>query len=294
MRHPRIQLRYVLLAVLVTAAGLPAPAAAADRSLAGTDKLLAAEARLLKDVNRIRTRSGRRPLRLDQATSAVARARSADMAAKRYFAHVEPDGDNAKRLLGRRDIGAAEVTENIGHTVGLTLREGASKMVSWWYHSPPQRKQMLAKDINSVGIGVARRGSRFTYTAIFTRSRDKTEPKVFLEDMSWRPKGGGAAVTLDWSGNDPKLARGTAGIKRYDVERLTPMGGWTRIGRDPQKSEGTFRTPAAGDQRFRIRAVDKAGNVGPWTYTHVDLPDGISSWAYTAAHRRSMRDAYSR
>ena len=280
---------------LAAAILVPAPAAAAHKqAVSGTAKMRDVEARLLKDINRIRVSNGRKPLRLDQRIGNVARARSHDMAAKRYFAHVEPDGDNAKRLLGRRDIGASEVTENIGHTVGLTLREGASKMVSWWYHSPPHRKQMLAKDINYVGIGVARRGSRFTYTAIFTRSQDKTEPKVFLEDMSWRPKGGGAAVTLEWSGNDPKLARGTAGIKRYDVERLTPMGGWTRIGRDPQKSEGTFRTPAAGDQRFRIRAVDKAGNVGPWTYTHVDLPDGISSWAYTAAHRRSMRDASSR
>ena len=285
MRRTLDIFRYALLAALAAAILFPGPAAAAHKpTVSGTAKMRDVEARLLQDINRIRVRHGRKPLRLDKRIGRVARARSHDMAAKRYFAHVEPDGDNAKRLLGRRDIGASEVTENIGHTVGLTLREGANKMATWWYHSPPHRRQMLAKDINYVGIGVARRGSRFTYTAIFTRSRDKTEPKVFLEDAKWRPKGGGAAVTLDWSGNDPKLARGTAGIKRYDVERLTPMGGWTRIGRDPQKSEGTFRTPAAGDQRFRIRAVDKAGNVGPWTYSHVDLPDGISSWAFTAAH----------
>lgn len=273
-------LRFAVLAALAAAIVLPAPAAAGQQqTVSGTAKMRDVEARLLEDINRIRVQNGRKPLRLDKRTAHVARARSHDMAAKRYFAHVEPDGDNAKRILGRRDIGASEVTENIGHTVGLTLRAGSNRMARWWYHSPPHRKQMLAKDINYVGIGVARRGSRFTYTAIFTRSRDKTEPKVFMEDQSWRPRGGGTEVSLDWSGNDPRLARGTAGIKRYDVERLTPLGGWTRIDRDPQKSKGTFRTPAAGDQRFRIRAVDKAGNVGPWTYTRVDLPDGIDSWA---------------
>ena len=273
MRTTLHVLRFALLATLAAAILMPGPAAAGTRTVGGTDKMRAAETRLLKDINRIRVRNGRKPLRLDKRTAAVARDRSRDMAAKRYFAHREPDGDDARRILGRRSIPASEVTENIGHTVGLSLREGGNRMASWWYHSPPHRRQMLAKDINYVGIGVAKRGSRFTYTAIFTRSRDKTEPKVFIKDTSWRPRGGGTEVTIEWHGNDPKLARGTAGIKRYDVERLTLLGGWRRIERHPQQSRGVFRTPARGDQRFRIRAVDRAGNVGPWTYTRLDLPD---------------------
>jgi len=262
-----------VLAVLAAAILMPTPVAAGDRAVSNTDKMRAVEAQLLEDINRIRVMNGRKPLRLDRQTALVARARSHDMAAKRYFAHVEPDGDSAKRILVRRHIGASEVTENIGHTFGLTLREGGSRMATWWYRSPPHRRQMLARDINYVGIGVARRGSRFTYTAVFTRSKDKTEPKVFIEDTRWRAKDGGAEVTIDWRGNDPKLARGTAGIKRYEVERLTGLGGWTRLGRDAHNSKGVFRTPARGDQRFRIRAVDKAGNIGPWAYTRIDLPN---------------------
>lgn len=274
MRETLTILRYAVLAALAAAILLPGPAAAGGGgTVSGTAKMRAVEAKLLKDINRIRVRHGRKPLRLDLRTTHVARARSRDMAAKRYFAHREPDGDNARRILGRRRIAAAEVMENIGHTVGLTLREGGSRMARWWYHSPPHRRQMLARNINYVGIGIARRGSRFTYTTIFTRSRDKTEPKVFIEDTSWRANDDGTEVTIDWSGNDPRLARGTAGIKRYDVERLTVLGGWTRMDTDPRRSEGVFRTPATSDQRFRIRAVDKAGNVGPWSYTHVDLPD---------------------
>jgi len=90
LRDPLHVLRFVVLAALAAAILLPGPAAAGNRSVVGTDKLSAAEARLLKDVNRIRVRNGRKPLRIDRRTSQVARARSSDMAAKRYFAHIEP------------------------------------------------------------------------------------------------------------------------------------------------------------------------------------------------------------
>ena len=279
MPTPLRTLRSIAFAVLAAVILLPAPATAGDRAVDGTDKMQTAEARLLKDVNRIRVRNGRRPLRLDKRTSNVARARSSDMAAKRYFAHVEPDGDDAGRILERRDISAAEVTENIGHTVGLTLLEGSRRMGTWWYHSRPHRVQMLARDINYVGIGVARRGDRFTYTAIFTRSRDKTRPLVVIDESTWHPTGDGSQVTIDWHGVDPRLATGTAGIKRFDVEYFTLSDGWGRVGEDPQKSKWSSQIPGSGDQRFRIRAVDRAGNVGRWAYTSIDIPDGLPRWA---------------
>jgi hypothetical protein len=239
----------------------------------------AAEARLLRDVNRIRERHGRKPLRLDKRTSHVARARSRDMAAKRYFAHVEPDGDDARRILRRRGIDVSEVTENIGHTVGLTLLEGSRRMSAWWYRSRPHREQMLARDINYVGLGVARRGSRITYTAIFTRSRDKTRPRVRIEEAVWTPADAGRSqVILDWHGVDPRLATGTAGIRRFDVERHTPLGTWERVGGDPRRSRRSIRAFGSGEQRFRVRAVDKAGNVGPWAYARIDIPERRTPW----------------
>ena len=279
MPAPLRLLRYVLLAALVAAVMLPSPAAARDRTVVGTEKMRAAEARLLQDINRIRARNGRKPLRLDRRTRQVARARSSDMAAKRYFAHVEPDGDNARRILVRRHVSASEVTENIGHTIGLSLRQGTKRMARWWYHSPPHRRQMLARDINYVGIGIARRGGRFTYTAIFTRSRDKTRPRVVVDEATWRPSvGAGSRVTIDWHGVDPRLATGTAGIKRFELEQLTALEGWTRVQLEPRRSRRSLRTYGIGEQRFRVRAVDRAGNIGPWAYAHVEIPDALSGW----------------
>jgi uncharacterized protein YkwD len=263
-----------MFAVLAAALVLPTPVAASDRAVVRTPKLRAAETRLLKDINRIRRRNGRKPLRLDKRTSSVARARSSDMAAKRYFAHVEPDGDDARRILRRRAISASEVTENIGHTVGLSLKAGSNRMATWWYRSRPHRIQMLARDINYVGIGIARRGSRFTYTAIFTRSRDKTGPRVVIDETSWRPVAGGWQVTLDWHGSDPKLAVGTAGIRRFELERRSELDGWDRVGGDPRRSQRSIGLVGGGEQRFRVRAVDKAGNKGPWVYAQVRVPGG--------------------
>jgi uncharacterized protein YkwD len=277
LRDPLRFIRYVLLVACAAAILLPAQAAAGNLSAVGTDRLRAAETRLLKDVNRIRVRNGRKPLRLDRRTSQVARARSSDMATKRYFAHIEPDGDDARRILRRRDIHATSVTENIGQTFGLTLREGANRMAKWWYRSPPHRLQMLARDSNYIGIGIARRGSRFTYTAIFTRSRDKTDPHVVIDDATLSDDG--TQVTIDWHGVDPRLATGTAGIRSYDLEHFTPLGGWGPVGGDPRRSKRSFWTSGTGDRHLRIRAVDTAGNVGPWAYTRIGTPDHLPRWA---------------
>ena len=79
MPQPPRHLRYVLLAALAAAILLPGPALAGPRTVVATDKMQAAEAKVLKDINRIRRRNGRKPLRLDRRTSHVARSRSLDM-----------------------------------------------------------------------------------------------------------------------------------------------------------------------------------------------------------------------
>jgi uncharacterized protein YkwD len=271
LRFPPHSLRYVLLVAFAAAILLPTQVAAGNRSAVGTDKLRAAETKVLRDVNRIRVGNGRKPLRLDRRTSQVARARSLDMAAKRYFAHVEPDGDDARSLLRRRDIPATSVTENIGHTYGLTLKAGSKQMAKWWFRSPPHRRQMLARDNNYIGIGIARRGSRLTYTAIFTRSRDKTDPRIVIDETTLSDDG--TQVTVDWHGVDPQLATGTAGIRGYDLERFTPLDGWGPVSGSTRGSERSFWRLGNVDSHVRIRAVDKAGNVSPWAYTHIETTE---------------------
>ena len=274
MPNPLRSARFVVPTLLAVAILLPVPAQAGSRTVAGTAKLRAAEARVLKDINRIRVRYGRKPLAIDARTSHVARARSVDMAARRYFAHTEPDGDDASRILDRRGVQATTVTENIGHTIGPKLKRASRQMAKWWYRSPPHRRQMLARDINYVGLGIARRGSRFTFTAIFTRSRDKDEPRVTIDKATVSDDG--SRVTIRWSGKDRRLATGRTGIRRYDLQRLTPLGGWDHIGGTSRRSERTLSRLGHADDHLRVRAVDKAGNVGPWAYARARTVDAPS------------------
>ena len=268
MRDPLRLLPLVVLTMLAATLLLPTPAQAGVRTVAGTEKLQAVEHRVLKDINRIRVRNGRKLLAIDERTSRVARARSVDMATRRYFAHVEPDGDDAGRILGRRGVQAKIVTENIGHTIGPKLKVGKRQMAKWWYRSPPHRRQMLARDINYIGVGVARRGSRVTFTAIFTRSRDKTEPRVIIDEAS--VSADGTLVTVDWRGTDRRLATGRTGIRHYELERLTPLGGWGSVGGALRRSVLTLSVDSeTDDYLLRVRAVDKAGNVSPWTYARI-------------------------
>ena len=71
------------------------------RSLPRSDDLTVdqAEAKVATLLNQQRTDVGRIVLRVDARLSAIARARSEDMAAKGYFAHQQPDGDWAWDLM---------------------------------------------------------------------------------------------------------------------------------------------------------------------------------------------------
>jgi hypothetical protein len=67
-------------------------------------------------------------------------------------------------------------------------------------------------------------------------------------------------VKLSWSGSDV-----TSGIARYDLEQSTSGGAFTAVSPAPGASKSLTRSLApGGDYAFRVRAVDRAGNVGTW------------------------------
>lgn len=71
--------------------------------------------------------------------------------------------------------------------------------------------------------------------------------------------GGRATARLSWTGTDA-----TSGIAGYDVAQQTDVGAWTTIG-SAIATRTTDRGLATGHSyRFRVRPVDRAGNVGAW------------------------------
>lgn len=66
-------------------------------------------------------------------------------------------------------------------------------------------------------------------------------------------------MTLSWSGSDSG-----SGVASFDVKRSRDGGAWERIANDTTAASlQTSVTPGHG-YRFKVRATDKAGNVGSW------------------------------
>jgi hypothetical protein len=72
-------------------------------------------------------------------------------------------------------------------------------------------------------------------------------------------------VDLRWTGSDPVLVVGTAGLRGYDLDRREPGGEWKRV-RNATRGRSYVREHSPGKTfEFRLRARDNAGNIGKWT-----------------------------
>jgi uncharacterized protein YkwD len=112
-------------------------ATAAARTLTGS------ESAVLRVINGVRISHGLRPLRIDGRLMRSARAHSADMLRRQYFAH----GAFASRM---RASGAA------GPLFGEDLAWGpvsASWVVGKWLASPEHRANLLRPGFRRIGVG---------------------------------------------------------------------------------------------------------------------------------------------
>ncbi len=88
------------------------------------------------------------------------------------------------------------------------------------------------------------------------RYRPNTTPPVAKLDGG--TLGTTVPVVLSWTGSD----RGW-GIDRYQIDRSVDGGAWTRV--TSQKAKTLAQRLATGHRyRYRVRAIDKAGNRGDW------------------------------
>ncbi len=66
-------------------------------------------------------------------------------------------------------------------------------------------------------------------------------------------------VVLPWTGSDDR-----SGIARYELQRRTDGGAWTNVSTTLTKPTTTRSLATGHSYRFRVRAVDRAGNVSAW------------------------------
>ncbi|WBB62803.1 CAP domain-containing protein [Streptomyces sp. WMMC500] len=114
---------------------------------ATTDATTAAEAEVLRLVNQERAQAGCRPLTNDPELAKLAGDYSQDMAARGFFDHTDPDGNDPwerAQEYGIADLGG----ENIARG-----QANAQSVMDAWMNSEGHRANILNCDFRTLGVG---------------------------------------------------------------------------------------------------------------------------------------------
>jgi len=97
----------------------------------------------------------------------------------------------------------------------------------------------------------------------FLEIPDTTPPTVTAPSRGFVPgtgiSSGRIAVRLPWSGSDAG-----SGIARYELAQQTDGGAWTTVATSLTSPTAARNLLTQHSYRFRVRAVDHAGNTSPW------------------------------
>ena len=159
-----------LLVLLVIALAARSPVTGEASAVPGTDQAGAELDTLARELharlNQERAAAGVPEIALSDEATVVAGARSSDMAAADYFAHVSPSGIDAAFLLREHGVGYRLLGENIARC-GHPPESMVDVVHSTLMISEGHRANILDAGFGRVGIGIARSGSMFYVTFLF-------------------------------------------------------------------------------------------------------------------------------
>jgi uncharacterized protein YkwD len=258
-----------ILALVLVALPLAGTAPVAAQGVP-VEQLEAAEARVEKLINSRRASRDKRSFRHDSRVAAVARAKSVDMIERNYFDHRDRQGRYADDHLRRAGIRFSRVGEIIAWGRGEDLLASADAAVRLWMGSSVHKRQILTDNVY-LGAGVATNGSTWKWTVIFITAPDRTPPTSRFtatgveQDVGTAEGAASGELRLSWTGYDPLLVKGTAGLRGFDLERRAPEGEWQRIRTVTTSRSYVTTQPSGTVLEFRLRARDNNGNIGRWT-----------------------------
>ncbi|MFZ3034016.1 MAG: CAP domain-containing protein [Parvibaculum sp.] len=126
---------------------------------------------ILRDINAYRAQYKLPPLANDSILQRAAAVHSADMAARNFFGHYNPDGQGpGERLKAVDHDFNSGYAENIGMFDGVTEVSPdilAEAFVKQWITSPLHRKNIRNGSYVRSGIGIARAGKKVYATQVF-------------------------------------------------------------------------------------------------------------------------------
>ncbi|MDG9724565.1 CAP domain-containing protein [Streptomyces sp. DH41] len=127
------------------------------------DGLARTTAEVVDLTNRERAGAGLPALAVDARLTRAAQAHSADMVARDFYSHTDPDGGKP----WDRAAAAGATRRTVGENIACGQRSPAD-VVEGWMNSPGHRANILKADFTHIGIGLACGGRSGTYwTQVF-------------------------------------------------------------------------------------------------------------------------------
>lgn len=124
--------------------------------------------RILARVNEARGST----LSLSADLQKAAAGHAADMAAREFFSHINPEGQSPReRMLAIDPNFKSKMSENIATATflpGTTMRDKADKFAHNWMNSPTHRRNIRNKRYTKTGLGVAQRGDETYVVQLFS------------------------------------------------------------------------------------------------------------------------------
>ncbi|HEV8546935.1 MAG TPA: CAP domain-containing protein [Candidatus Limnocylindrales bacterium] len=257
------------VALLVGAFAVPAQVGAVE-----TMTVSSAELAMVNALNADRTAVGLVPVRIDTRLMSIARARSADMVAKDYFSHTQPDGRNVFAILTAQHVTWYNAGEIIAWNMYASLQDSVDGGNYQWMHSSGHKAIIVSTDFNYVGVGLAISSTgKKVWTAVYIKGPDRTGARATtaLPTVTAGTTSATKRVSVNWSGSDVRLQVLTSGFYSYQVQRRTDGGAWTTVWSSTTLKSATFNLPVNHTYEFRVAARDKAGNWGAWSTVTTSL-----------------------
>ncbi len=175
-------------------------------------QMAALELRIYELVERARetTDPKAQPLSLDSELTAVARAHSADMAAKHYMAHKAPDGQTSATIIMARDadfqglLGENIAAQYYTKAGGVDVDSYAKRFVETWMKSKTHRDNLAFPDYDRTGVGAAVDGNMVYVTQLFAAELPRKTPASPAPDQSGDARKDGRTVAMY---PDPRSAK---------------------------------------------------------------------------------------
>ena len=122
-----------------------------------SDTVLSFENEVIRLVNEIRVENGLKPLTTNWELSRIARYKSEDMSANKYFSHTSPTYGTPFQMIRAFGLSYRSAGENIAYG-----QRTPAAVVNAWMNSSGHRANILNASYTQIGVGYCANGNYWT------------------------------------------------------------------------------------------------------------------------------------